>query len=153
MKLLVGIVALSVVVVVVFVRAAEGENFGAVTPRQRAYVRHVIHAWFDPHGLGSTMVCVAARESGFAPRAYNDDDAAIGESVAGVFQIKWPLWTPANPTVRAHPHRFGWVLKFWHWRSPTWPQFRARLADPVQSVRLAYMLVRHFGLDPWQDGC
>jgi hypothetical protein len=95
------------------------------------------------------MLCVARHESGFAPTAYNDDDWPT-QSVAGVFQIAYPLWTPANPQVRQQPVRYGWVLRFWRHQRPTWQQFRARLADPVQSVRLAYMLVRHRGVDPWE---
>lgn len=153
---LVAWLLLTVLAVVVFFAVAantRGENYGAVTPRQREFVQHAIHAWFDPHNLGSLMECIANRESGFAPTAYNDDDASVGESVAGVFQIKWPLWSPANPVVWTDRHRFGWILKFWRWRSPTWPQFRARLADPVQSIRFAYMMVRHLGLDPWGGRC
>jgi hypothetical protein len=140
------------VIAALMVDGARTENYGTATAREQAQVKHAIHAWFDKHRLGATMVCVADRESGFTAAAYNDDDSPT-QMVAGVFQIAWPLWTPTNPAVRRQPRRYGWVLEFWHRHQPTWLEFRHRLADPVQSIRLAYMLVRHHGLDPWNDGC
>jgi len=122
-------------------------NYGGVSASYAAKMQRYIHAWFDPSGVGSVMVCIAERESGLNPRAYNTNDAWRGESVAGLFQIKWPLWAANNPRIPES------MKRFWHYRSVTWPQFQARLADPVQSIRLAFLLYKHGGLGPWGGGC
>jgi hypothetical protein len=136
-----------VAIAVIWTTEAPGENYGTATAKQQAFAEHAIHAWFDRQGAGAVMACIARRESGLTAIAYNDDDAARGESVAGLFQIKWPLWTANNPRVSSE------FKRFWHDRRVSWQGFRARLADPVQSVRLAYILYRHSGLQPWGGGC
>jgi len=130
---------------------ALAENYGGLSRTQAARVEHAIAAWFRTDA--AAMRCIAWRESGLNARAYNDDDWPT-QSVAGVFQIAWPVWTPANPNVTAQPRRYGWVLRFWHHRAPTWLEFRQRLANPVQSIRLAWLLYRHEGgLRHWGGAC
>jgi hypothetical protein len=140
------LVVFAIAVIIVVGQTANAENYGRVTARQQAFAQHAIHVWFDRTGAGSTMDCIARRESGYAATAYNDDDWPR-QGVAGIFQIAYPLWTANNPRVTsAFKH-------FWHNRPVTWTGFRARLSDPVQSIRLAFILYRHSGLEPWGGGC
>jgi len=125
---------------------ARAENYGAVTRKQAALTQRAIHAWFDRRGAGGVMTCIARRESGLAGIAYNDDDWPT-QSVAGVFQIAYPLWTANNPRAPSS------IRRFWHGQRVTWFGFRRRLSDPVQSIRLAWILFRLRGLEPWGGGC
>ncbi len=122
---------LIVVVFAIGVKAADGENYGGVSPRESVRIQHMIHAWFDSKGVGGVMTCIANRESGFNRKAFNNDRAPY-ESVAGLFQIKWPL----------HARR-----------GESWRHFYRRMSDPVQNIRLAFRLYRHGGLGPWGGGC
>lgn len=140
------LIGFAITVILAVGRTASGENFGRATAKQQAFARSAIHAWFDRQGVSSTMECIARRESGYAATAYNDDDWPT-QSVAGLFQIAYPLWTANNPRV---PPAFR---HFWHGRAVSWQGFRARLSDPVQSIRLAFILYRHSGLQPWGGGC
>lgn len=130
------------------VKPATGENYAGISTSQKTRVIRMIHLWFDKTGDANTMVCIANRESGFNPRAYNDNDWP-SQSVAGIFQVAYPLWTANNPRA---PRT---VQRFWHHRPVSWAGFRDRLSDPVQSIRLAFIVYRHGGLGPWlaPGGC
>lgn len=140
------IILFALTIVLVLGQRGGAENYGAVSLKQRTFVQHAIHVWFHRQGVESTMSCIARRESGYAPRAYNDDDWPT-QSVAGVFQIAYPLWTANNPAAPAG------IRHFWHGKYVSWDGFRERLSDPVQSIRLAFVLYRHRGLSPWGGGC
>jgi hypothetical protein len=135
-----------VAIAVMWETEARGENYGSATVKQQAFAERAIHDWFDRQGVGGTMECIASRESGLAAIAYNDDDWPR-QGVAGLFQIAYPLWTANNPRAPAA------FKRFWHYRPVSWQGFKARLADPVQSIRLAFILYRHSGLEPWGGGC
>ena len=128
--------------VVIFLLAgqapARAENYGGVSSSYRAKIIRMIHHWFDRYGVGDTMVCIANRESGFNPKAYNNDWAPY-RSVAGLFQIEWRYH--ATPWERNSGYSVGW----WH--------FYRRMSDPVQNIKLAVRLYRTGGLSAWGGGC
>lgn len=112
-------------------QTAKAEYYGGVSYSFSMKMERYIHLWFDRTGDAWTMICIARRESGLNPRAYNDDFAPR-ESVAGLFQIKWPLWAR---------------------RGETWQSFYRRMRNPIQNIKLARQLYNHSGLAPWGGGC
>lgn len=120
------------------VATAKGEYYGGVSSAYRSKIIRMIHQAFDRYGVGSTMVCIAGRESGYNPRAYNDDWRPY-RSVAGLFQIEWryhaTLWE------RSAGYGVGW----WH--------FYHRMTNPWANIALAVRLYRTSGLSPWGGGC
>lgn len=136
---------------------ANAEHYGGMSRQLERRIERWVHAWFKESA--GRMICIIRKESRYNPRAVN-----YAGPVAGLFQVQYPTWSPANPNIwldaRSTIHRIRQrarsVIRFWHGRAPSWEQFYRRLSDPIQSIRLAFILYRAdpTRLGPWSyDGC
>ncbi len=115
------------VMMLVFVSAAQGDNYGT-TRSESSRMTQLVYKTFGWGWEGRCMVRIMWRESGGNPRAANYGDSNGGSY--GLLQMNGA-------------HR---------WRSETLAQFRARMWNPTSHLAAAKRLYDSSGFSPW-GGC
>lgn len=116
----------AVVVTATFVSAASADNYGT-TPAEKAKMKTLIYKTFGTGYVGQCFIRIAARESGFNPRAANYRDVNGGSY--GLLQLNGV-------------HR---------WKGESLSQFQRRMWNPTTHLIAAKRLARG-GFGPWR-GC
>ncbi len=116
----------STIVALSFVGGAAADNYGT-TPAERAKMQKMIYKTFGTGYVGRCFIRIAARESGYNPRAANYSDSNGGSY--GLLQLNGV-------------HR---------WQGESLAQFQRRMWNPVTHLVAAKRLARG-GFGPWR-GC
>ncbi len=119
------------------VPCASADGYGAASAAEKQRMKVLIRKQFGTGALGDRMICVASRESGFNPRAYNWVGPDVGGfGYLGLFQVSSRHATvPGNAAYRLTG---GDPMK---------------LFDPLVNIKAAVLIYRMQGIAAWPVGC